>query len=155
MKHLQLYEDFIKNEDFDNFDNLDEGWKSLAIGGLLSLATILPSSYIQASNTVKDGDKIESVKTNKQLSKKDIIKIIKKLSKDGFEVSVGAVPLKNAIEKLPDDGNYEMVNTLGQYQSGAEFSLTQLVNSKGRYKKIIKLYKNNPNSVEAIAIVLY
>ena len=149
-------ENNIRMNHLKSFEEMNEGlFKNFTVAGLLVLSTILPSSYVMSNNVVNDGNKIESIQTNKKLNKNDIKKIIKKLSKEGFGVTPDNIPLDIQLDKLPEDGNFILINTVSETITSANFMITQLINNnKEQKKKAIKLFKKNNKSIEVIAIVL-
>ena len=146
MNHIKTFEELAELE-------TNEGFKDFMIGGLLILSSIIPN-YILSSNVYNyGGEKIEALSTN-TLDKKTLIKTLKQLLKEGFDVTPGDLPIKMQLEGLPEDGDFVLINTAGGTVTGADFMLEQLIKSKGAKKKVIKLFKKGSKAIEAVAVIL-
>ena len=147
MIHIDRFSEFSIEEIETN-----EGVKDFVIGGILMLSAILPSHLLSSNVYEIGGEKIEVTKTNKSLSKESAIKAIKKLSKDGFEVAAGDLPIDMQIKRLPD-GEFSIINTAGETMSSANLMLSNLIKiEKG--KSVLKLFKKTGKSVQGISIII-
>ena len=139
MKHLK------------NYEELNEGVKEILIGGLLVLSSIFPANALSSNSYNHNNDKVEIVETKNTISKKELIKALKKLEREGFRVETGNLPISMIIKNLKGD-NFTIFNASAQTMGSANAALSQIVKNNGG-KQIVKLFKKTGRSIQAIVIV--
>jgi len=132
-------------------DEVNEGIKEILIGGLLVLSSIFPNQALSNNIYNYDGDDIEVIETKNSIDRKELIKTLKRLERDGFQVETGRQPISMLIKKLKD-GDFIILNTSAQQMAAANFMLSQIVENDGG-DEVIRLIKKTGRSYQAIVVI--
>ncbi len=132
-------------------DEVNEGMKEILIGGLLVLSSIFPNKALSNNIYNYDDVEVEVIGTKNSIDRKELIKTLKRLESDGFQVETGRRPISMMIKTLKD-GDFIILNTSGQTMDSANFMLSQIVENDGG-DEVIRLIKKTGRSYQAIVVI--
>lgn len=155
---MKVYIEYL-NESIIDYNELNEGWKDIALGGMLILSSIIPHNALSKEKIKVGNSRIEYASTEKTLNKQEVGNIISKLIKNDFTHPLGSLPIDKDYIKTMHDGKYFIINSVGKTHTDLKHSLNALVNmeKRGRIIKIINLYKdsNSGENIEGVSIVMF
>jgi hypothetical protein len=139
--------------------DMNEGWKDVAIGGVLFLTTILPMTVLSQKEEKTGNDTIvEYVVTNKLLSVEEIKDLMHRMFANGFYASHLYSFSEADIDRMPE-GKYLMVNAEGLHIDNINSVLSSVTDAYRahygmRFSLTYKLYKESRSKIEGIEILL-